>query len=159
MTDTENPAAIEPVKGAIVQAGGALQAMYDFVGTLPSESTEDIQERIIRQVLQATTLDEINKAGQSVPAVDVLNIPIVVREIRPDESSFQDGLRWYLHVVGELENGDPITVSVGSQDVFVKLVRAAMLDLLPIRLTMWRAERATRDGFYPVFGRVEPVGF
>lgn len=148
---------VEHVGGDLVRPGDALASLYDFLRSVPADDDDDVQERILRSILNATTLDEISKAGASIPAASVLNIPIIVEDIRPDESSFIDGMEVYIHIVGHLTNDDPITVSCGSQDVVVKLARAKMLDLLPCRLTMWQSDRPTKRGFRPIFAKVEEV--
>lgn len=138
-----------------------MQAFTDYVESLPDSNPEDVQERIIRAIMTATTAEEIINAGAATKAEDVVGIPLQFLNISRADSSFADaGGKYYLHIECRvIASGDKITVATGSQDVCVKLVRLHQLGLLPISGALDKATKATANGFYPLFLRAIPAPF
>ena len=146
--------ASEPVSGELVHYDSAIDELNAYIGGLEPEDEADVAERILRNILRAGTPDELADAGGTVKATDLLNIHLRAHAIHPAESSFKGGLKWYLHVdVETVANGDRMTMSGGGQDVSIKLAQAAHRGWLPFDFKMERSERATKDGYYPIFMR------
>ncbi len=151
-TDTETT---EHLSGAeVVGVSAELEAFNSHVKSLAIEDDVDVAEKVLRQILAATTADDILRAGEAVPAEAILNVPITVHAIRASESGFVDGADYYLHIEATINsNGDAITVSCGSSDVAMKLVALDMRGLLPVRCRIERSQKATKRGFFPLFLR------
>lgn len=132
----------------------ALQEFNAYVNTLAIDDDEDVQLRILEQILKATTPHEILNAGEAIPATELLNVPLEITGIRASESGFVEGNDFYLHVDAIiLANKDKVTFSTGSQDVCVKLVQLARHKFLPMYARLEQADRPTKKGFFPVFLR------
>ena len=138
-----------------VKAGDAALAAYrEHLEGLAVEDPQVVQERILRNLLAATTAHDVLTAGEVTPAKDLFGMPLTVLGIRASESTFADGPEKYLHVDAELmANGDRVTFSCGASDVVMKLTIADMKGLLPLDCTMVQSTTPTAAGFYPVFLR------
>lgn len=135
-------------------ADEAMQLFRDHVSTLTAVEDVDVQAKVLQAVLAATTAEDILRAGEALPAEQLLNIPIRVEGIRASESGFVDGADYYLHVDATIiGNGDKVTFSTGSSDVVMKLVAFSMRGLFPVDCRIERAAKATANGFFPLFLR------
>jgi len=111
-----------------------------------------VQERILRNLLAATTAHDVLTAGGVTPAKELYGMALTVLGIRASESTFVDGPDKYLHVDAVLKsNGDRITFSCGASDVVMKLTVADMRGLFPLDCKMNQSTKPTKDGYYPVF--------
>lgn len=139
----------------------AVEEFNNYIESLPDSNPEDVQERILRAILTATTADDIVNAGAATKAEEISGVPIRVLGISRADSTFADaGGKYYLHVDCEIvASGDKITVATGSQDICVKLVRLHQLSLLPITCTFEKAVKATQNGYFPLFMRAAPAPF
>jgi hypothetical protein len=155
MTTTDKT--IEPADGEALPAvteDAALQQVRDHVANLTVEDPADVQERILRQMLKATTPNDLLRAGEATPSEEVLGMALTVTGIRASESGFVDGGDYYLHVDAVIKsNGDQITISCGATDVCQKLVLADMRGWFPMDCRIERAQAATKAGFFPLFLR------
>lgn len=150
MTTTES----ETVKGEVVPARTAIEELGAYIAGLEPEDEAEVQERILRNILNASTPEALANAGSSIPADDLLNVELKAHDIHPAESGFADGMGFYLHVdVETVANGDRLSMSVGAQDVVVKLVQAKRKGWMPFAFTMARSEKPTTKGYYPIFMR------
>ena len=144
----------ETVKGELVPSQTAIEELTAYINGLEPEDEEEVQERILRNILRAGSPDELAGAGAAVKAIELAGIHLRAHALHPAESDFSDGPGWYLHVdVETVGNGDRLTMSVGAQDVVVKLVQAARRGWLPFDFRMERAQKATKAGFFPLFMR------
>jgi hypothetical protein len=150
MTDTDTDA----IPGELVPTGGPMAELHAYIAGLEPEDEADVQDRILRSILTATTPEQLAGAGGAVPCGELCGILLRAHAIHPAESTFVDGSGWYLHVeVETVANGDRLTMSVGAQDVVVKLVQAARNGWLPFAFRMERSTKATKAGFYPIYMR------
>lgn len=124
------------------------------IESLAVSDNVDVQEKVLRQVLAATTAADILRAGEAVPADTLCDVPLRILGIRASESGFVDGADYYLHVDAEIvSNGDPVTFSCGASDVAMKLIRMDQLGLFPTVVRLEKAKKATQAGFFPMFLR------
>lgn len=132
-----------------------VEAFREHVASLAVADDVDVQEKVLRAVLAATTAEDILRAGEAVPAVELNGVPITVLGIRASESGFVDGADYYLHVDATvLANGDPVTFSCGASDVAMKLIRLDQLNLFPVDCVLTLATKATKAGYFPMFLRM-----
>jgi hypothetical protein len=156
MTTTDD----DTVKGELVQSGGPLAELRAYIAGLEPEDEEVVQERILRSILTADNPDDLANAGGAVKADALCGAHLRAHALHPDESGFTDGMGWYLHVeVETVANGDRMTMSVGAQDVIVKLVQAARKNWLPFDFIMERAAKPTKKGYYPIYMRSAEAPF
>lgn len=130
----------------------AMQQFKDHIQSLSVEDPEQVQERILRNLLTAQSAQDVLGAGGVTPAADLIGVPLLVQGIRASNSDFENGPDMYLHVDARIvANGDPVTFSTGARDVLLKLVRLDQLKAFPVEVVMRKASKPTRDGFYPIF--------
>lgn len=140
-----------------VNVSQEMQTFVEYARSLPSDDPQEVEERILRSLLTATTAEDILRAGEAMPATEVLDIPLTVMAIRGTESSYEDGSEVYLHVDAKIiSNGDQVTFHCGARDVIVKLIRLDQLHMLPIDAVIHKADKPTKAGFYPLFLRALP---
>lgn len=158
-TTTGDEVAGDRIPAVITDPDSELAKFVEYANSLPTDDPEVIQERILRALMTATTAEDIIRAGEAVPAAEVLGIPLTIMAIRGSESTFEDGPNLYLHVDAKIRsNGDSITFSCGARDVVTKLIRLDQLRMLPVDAVVQKSAKPTGDGFYPVFLRMaEPV--
>jgi len=110
---------VDPETGEILPAADTdteLEAYRHHLETLQPEDPEAIQERILRQILKATTAEDIINAGAAVNTDKVLDMPMTVLSIRAGESTFKDGPDRFLIVDAIiLSNGDKVTFSTSAR--------------------------------------------
>lgn len=158
----ENPADVPPFDTlpiVAVDTDAELASFAEYAKTLPTDDPEEVQERILRSLMTATTADDILRAGEAQPASTVYGVPLRIEQIRASESDFADGADLYLHVDAKiLSNGDAITFSCGARDVVMKLIRLDQKKMLPIDAVIDESKKQTKAGYYPVFLRPLPPG-
>lgn len=129
-------------------------AVRAHVANLKTESPQDMQERILRQILTAETAEDVLNAGAITKADDLIGVPMTIMSLRAADSDYEQGADYYLLVDAKIvSNGDMITFQTGAMDVVAKLVALDMKHMLPITAVMERASKATKAGFYPIFLR------
>ena len=141
-------------RGELVQYGSAIEELSAYIAGLEPEDDAEVQDRILRSILSASSPEDLVKAGGTVPTEELLNIHLRAHAIHPDESRFESGPGWYLHVdVETVANGDRMTMRTGAADVVVKLVQAARRGWLPLDFKMEKAQAPSKAGYYPIFMR------
>ena len=130
----------------------ALVAYREHLKNLTPEDPAEIQERILRAILEAGSAEDVINAGAALAMDKVLDLPLTVERIRAGESTFADGPDYYLLVDATIKsNGDKVTFSTGASDVVMKLTALDMKGFLPCDVKLVRSTKPTAKGFYPVF--------
>lgn len=150
-TDDDTSTALEPSSPQEL----AIAEFLAHANSLASEPPEEVQARILNNILTATSPEELMRAGEALPASELYGVPLRVTGIRAAESSFADGPDLYLHVDAVImSNGDRVTFSCGARDITAKLIMADWKGWLPLNVIMEQSTKATKAGFYPVFLRM-----
>lgn len=112
----------------------------------PDETSDDVHRQILEEILSRTTYEDILAAPESVPAVDMIGVPLRVLGFKLQESEFEEGAPAYSVMRATvLETGEPIVVTCGWQALSVQLQAAAQADEVMI---------AKAEGRDPVYGLV-----
>lgn len=136
----------------LAESADPFAELMAYAETLETETTEDVQERILRSILASNSPEEILKAGASTPAEAILNIPIEILSLHPADSTYAEGPDKYLHLECRIvSNGDRITVSTSARDVVVKVLYMAMRGWLPHEAVIVKGARPTAAGNWPLF--------
>ena len=123
-----------------------------YAESLTTETTEDVQERILRSILSSTGPTELLDAGAATPAKTLIGIPLRIEALHPSDSTYEEGPDKYLHVEATIiANGDRVTFSTSARDVVVKVLFASMRGWLPFDAVLRESKRATKDGYFPLF--------
>ena len=131
-----------------------LSGLIEYARSIQPESDDEVQRRILDNILRAQSPAELLNAGSSMPAEQIAGHPLRIEEIRAAESTQADGMDMYLHVDATLlRSGDRVTFSTGSRDVVVKLLLASRNGWLPMNAKLVKADKPTAAGYYPMFIR------
>ncbi len=152
------PDDVQPPGSALVKSTEQqLAEFFDYANSLTAEDDDQVQERILASILAANTAQDILRAGDAIPADDLINVPLMVRNIRVSDSTYEDGMDIYLHVEAtKLGSDEQVTFAAGARDIVVKLIAMHMRHLLPVPCVIRKKEKATKAGFFPLFLRVIP---
>jgi hypothetical protein len=131
-----------------------------FIEGLVEDDDQAMQRRQIEALLRATTVAEVLEAGAVTKAADVLDDRLHVTAVRTSPSDYEEGSPFYLHldVFNETKRKAQV-ISTGAVDVVLKCARLAQLGLIPFDVKIHRKDKATHDGFYPLFAEVVPPAF
>lgn len=115
------------------------------------EAGEDAYVDIIRQIAQAEDISQLDKAWQLEGLNDYVDTWLTITDMRRMPSDFVEGLGFYLIVDATLNgNGKKVTVSTGSVNVCVQLLRAYTLSALPLIACPRKSVKPTRNGYWPM---------
>ncbi len=152
---TKPDANTDPGAGLAVPSDSAIAELDDYARSLPVDDPELIRERIIRNIMTATTVEQIANAGTVTKAEDLLNMPMSVLDLRVSDSTIAEGPEIFLHVDAQvLATGEPVTFATSASDVMVKLLMFHKRQFLPVDVVLYRSDRPTKAGFFPVFLRL-----
>jgi hypothetical protein len=132
-------------------------SLAERIAPFAVQDPREIAERLVVQALGAETLDAIFASAEMASADDVAGIPLRIRGVQWNPSSFGDGPSFYavLDCVDDAKQ-EEITVGCGSVLVLAQLIRVQELRLFPITVTFKRRARATAAGFYPIIAELVP---
>lgn len=139
--------------GGLVPASDARAMVAAFIAEAQAVEVEDpavVEERIMAELLKATSLDELLRERKLTAWRDeLLNVPVIVRSVKFNRSD-KPGLPVY--AVAELANpetGETTLASCGGKAVVVQLFRAATEGWLPARMMLVEGKE-TRTGGVPL---------
>lgn len=135
-------------------------SLAERIAPFAVQDPREIAERLVTAALKAETLEEIFESAEMASADDVAGIPLRVRGVQWNPSSFGEGPTFYavLDCVDDAAQ-EEITVGCGSVLVLAQLIRVQELRLFPIEITFSRRTRATAAGFYPIIASLVAPGF
>lgn len=121
----------------------------DMAMLIPDE-TGDANERILAQVLAATTLDSLDDPWESTSAETLAGKQLLIRSCLRRPSDFRDGLGIFLVVdCLDVETGEAVIFTTSALAVVAQLVRAYALAELPAFAEIVVAKRPTERGYHP----------
>lgn len=128
------------------------QQFADMALLLPAApAVEDAADRIVAQILAATTWTELDKPWSGEQAEALCDVPLRISAAYAMPSDFKDGLGVYLRVEAlRVDTGEIISFSVGSVNIVAQLVRAHVSGWLPLFATIRKSERASSNGYFPM---------
>lgn len=100
-------------------------------------------------ILAATTWQGVDVGGKIDAFADVAASPVVVTSIKARPSTKANGLRVFLVVTGYHPDGVMYEAATSSAEVVIKLLQLHTLGQLPIIVSVYRAEKPTRNGNFP----------
>jgi hypothetical protein len=115
------------------------------------EADDDAYVGIIRQLMSAETAADLDAPFTARSLEDYVDIPIRVLGIHKMPSDFDEGLGTYLVIDCEVHGtAGRHTLTTGSVNVVVQLVKAYTLDALPLVCVPRRAKKPTAKGYSPM---------
>jgi hypothetical protein len=148
VTDTGPIAPTETQLLTAAQAAGLdLRPMLDAI----PEADEDAYVSIIRQIVNATTVEQLDQPWVAGGLTDYVDQWLEVRALRRMPSDFADGLGFYLIMDCKVEDtGEIVATSTGSVAVITQLIKANQLRVLPCVVRPVMAAKASRNGYKPM---------
>ena len=134
----------------------AVEAALKTGAELPEMEPQDATEAaraIVARILDAPDVDAVFDQGKATSAVDVLDVPLLILNIRWQRSEYEgEGSTVYALIDAErADNGDELTITCGSRNVMAQLYRLAQLGALGTPVKIVRSEKATARGFKPMW--------
>lgn len=133
----------------------ALEAFREM-GFLIPEIEADGGIGIVMDIMNATTLEQLDAAWTESDNDRLLNQPMLFTQVRRGDSDFKDGLGLFLSVNATVvHSGEEVIFSTGSVSVVAQLVRAYTLKLFPFVGMLVKAEKQSKNGYYPQHLEIE----
>jgi hypothetical protein len=129
------------------------QVGVDLTALLASvpEADDDAYVGIIRQLMSAESVADLDAPWTTRSLEAFVDSPLRVLNIHKMPSDFDEGLGTYLVVDAVVPGlGEKFTVTTGSVNVVVQLVKAHTLGALPLLCIPRRSKRPTANGYYPM---------
>lgn len=169
MTPTE-PKDVQEITDADVADVGAELATTDeallaeFLAVVEADEAEadssDATMAIIARTLRASTVEEILRNDQAVSSDDYVGKPFVMREVRFSRSTFEgDGPQFFAIAQCVNQDGEPFVLTTGAARVLSQAFKLRKAKALPISLVICKAERKSRNGYFPLWLEAGPQDF
>jgi hypothetical protein len=154
--DPELTAAVERA-GNFVLAKRYLPSTVDLVMWIAANAfdTADLNRIIIEQMTirfaNAESADEILDPFGTVKGQDILDRPLWITACTFLESDLAEGFPWYASLVHTYEDtGRSQVITVGGEKLVMQAAAMTRKDGWPQRLTIHKADRPTKAGYYPL---------
>lgn len=138
----------------ITRYGPAARALIEYIAEA-ARATEDedvvIAEQLAAQILSAEDTDAILDPFGVIHGRDLIGRNLSVHGVRFLESDYAEGLPWY--AVADVEDprsGNHYAVTMGGSRVLMQFAGLHRLNDWPQVMTLLKADRPTKKGFYPL---------
>lgn len=126
------------------------QMFAQMVTAVPNVDAAEASERIVLQILQAKTWDDVDAPWDKEPKEELIDKELRIDSIMRRPSSYAGGLGVFLVVRGALlEDKRPVVFSTSSMSIIAQLVKLHMLDAFPVFAIIRKSERPTENGYWP----------
>ncbi len=134
-----------------------------MVTAIPDVDTDGASERIVLQILQAETWDDVDAPWDREPKDELIDKEMRIDSIMRRQSSYAGGLGVFLIVRGHLIDDErDVVFTTSSISVVAQLVKLFMLNALPVYAKLLKSERPSANGYWPqhleVFGSAGETG-
>lgn len=127
----------------------ALEA-FRQMGFLIPEIEADGGIGIVMDIMNASTLEELDAAWEENNNDRLLNKPLLITQVRRGDSEYKDGLGLFLSVNATvIHSGEDVIFSTGSVSTVAQLVRAYTLKSYPFVAMLVKADKPSKNGYYP----------
>lgn len=127
-----------------------LAAFRDMALLLPEASTEDGSVRIIEQIMQASSLDELDSVWGTDDAEELIGVWQEIQSAERSISTMEGSLGIFLIVRGvRTDTGESVVWTTGSTSIVAQIVKAYALGAMPFVARIVKAEKASSNGFFP----------
>lgn len=140
------------------EPGTDLEVVQDWTPFLLGDATPEFEDPeqasrdIVMQILAAADVDAVLEGAGTVPCQELVGQPIQIERAKAMKSAHEGGATMFLLMdVVLLETGEQIKVTCGARNVMAQLYRVSQLNGFPLACRIMRAERATAQGFYPLW--------
>jgi len=150
--------AVKPAAETAAYSPEIIERVQDAVRDIPGADGSG-GEAIILQLLNATTIDDLNAPWEATSGRSLAGKRLAIRGVTQRESSFNDGTGIFLVVdATDAQTGELATFTTSAISVVLQLARAHQLGMFPVIAEVVVAERPTERGFYPYHLRIIAAG-
>lgn len=140
----------------LVTRDTAVEAALTAGAELPELEPQDAAAagmEIAARILRAESVDEVFEQGGATPALEVIDVPLIVNGLRWNRSDYEgEGAKVYALIdATRADSGEELTITCGSRNVMAQLYRLDQLGALNTPVKIVRAERETARGFRPMW--------
>ena len=137
---------------AVIDHEAVTKALLDGIELPEVESGEDASRSIVARILASEDAETVLADSAATPAQEVLGRPLQVYGVRWLRSAYEEGpVVFALLDVADIESGERMTVSCGARNVMAQLLRLDQLGALPVAVVIRKADKATANGYYPLW--------
>lgn len=116
---------------------------------IPGDDDNAVQT-ILQTILGAKTWDELDAPWQTSDIEDVLDRELIITDAKRLPSTFKGGLGMFLVLhLNDPKTGETFVKSTGSISVVGQIACAYARDWMPIKVKWRKAERQSKNGYYP----------
>lgn len=171
MADSDKPEAVKPevVEADSGQGAGRLVTKTDdsrlvaFLSSASNAAPVDPQTAaldIVRRILAAEDAADVLKQTSAIHAQDVLGQDLQIVGFDYNESDIAgSGTDFYMLINCVDGNGEPFKVTCGAINVMAQLYRLGELAAFPLVARIVETEKATRNGYKPMWLEAVPPSF
>lgn len=145
---------VDPDMMAMIAATPAMQTVIEFCAemcTVDDDSTAAAMEQMMARVLASTSAEDVFAEELTVPAENVLDIPMVLHGFRVGMTEYAEGFPYYALL--DVEYGQPKArhvVTIGAFKVMGQLVALYKIGEWPQVVKIQPSKKATRAGYRPL---------
>lgn len=139
-------------------AGKDLEKVEDAVAVVMGdvepepEDSEAIQRLIVGRILSAKTAADIFTDDSTTATKDLLDIPLVITDVRLAKSELEDARPVYMLIeCARRDTGEMIVLNSGAAKIMATLYQCKRLGLLPVEASVYEVTKAAK-------GRSAPLG-
>lgn len=145
-------------QGDLVQLASTqarLEAFANYLSQIPDAPDSDGSE-IIADIMSATSWEGVNTEGKMPDTETMRGRRLKITSFGKRPTDMNDSkYPWYLVVDSiDADTGEMVKWQTSSETVMAQLVKLALLGTIPAVVTVERAEKATKRGYYPLSLRV-----
>lgn len=134
----------------VLRSRPGLETRFLKMLELVPEPPDDAVARIVEQILSAETPEELNKPWDSDGMRDLDGQVLTIHDMHKLPSDYRGGLGVYLSCRCTLHStGETKQLSTGSVNAVSQLVSLYVMKGLPRTVMVRRAERQSRNGYWP----------
>lgn len=114
------------------------------------ESPEAAARAIVEQILASPDVDSVFSTFAATPISDLLGIPLEVRGVKWNRSSFDNGAPVFAVVNAvRLDSGEAVTATCGGRSVMAAFYAFGRMNAYPVRLAVIESPNPTKEGYRP----------
>lgn len=128
----------------------ALLTMFAEMAVMIPADDGNATEDILKQILTAETWDDLDAPWEVSAIDDVINKPMRITSAKRLPSTFAGGLGVFLVIaLVDIKTGETYIKTTGSVSVVAQVARAYALQCTDVIVEWKRAERPSKNGYFP----------
>lgn len=110
-----------------------------LINEIPESTSEDAASRILRQILNADTPEEVNAIWEATGLLHRLDRPLLITKLRRRQSDFKGLGAFLIAEATDESTGEELVITTGAANALGALIKAFVSDWLPARM-VFRSE-------------------